>query len=84
MSFVNIFGEEYDRNPNEVDITLLKAEVKVLVKLVRKTIESGETTCDENYYLFSPILSKLEKVIEEKEVMKENDDIKKNRECYCN
>lgn len=84
MSFVNIFGEEYDRNPNEVDITLLKAEVKVLAKLVRKTIESGETTCDENYYLFSPILSKLEKVIEEKEVMKENDDIKKNRECHCN
>lgn len=84
MSFVNIFGEEYDRNPNEVDIILLKAEVKVLVKLVRKTIESGETTCDENYYLFSPILSKLEKVIEEKEVMKENDDIKKNRECHCN
>ena len=56
--FVDIFGKQYKRNPNTIDVELLETEIKVLYSLAENYVEN-QATSEEKAILFYPILSKL-------------------------
>lgn len=56
MTFIDIFGKEYRRNPNLVDVDFVPTEIDFIIGELRKT----PVTVDERKILRDPCIEKLE------------------------
>ena len=56
MTFIDIFGKEYRRNPNLIDVDFVPAEIDFIVGELRKT----PVTADERKILRDPCIEKIE------------------------
>lgn len=61
MTFTNIFGQTFDRNPNLRDINFTVTETTLILNKLKST----SFTADEQMYLVGPIESKLKLQVSE-------------------